>query len=189
MSYIITGDDIRVKTEGERKYWYLYIAGISVKRLQEKCSLEKFIEIAQNSLSRLTEKMIYKCIINSRWSSLNQRCYNGKYSTTPTNQFKSYKNKKIQLKMTKEEFTSWMLLNYNTYNDLKEKGEIPSIDRINPNGDYEISNIQMISLHENLEKRSGKTCRRMNRQEKEIAKDRNHQNYLKTKESMKDVEQ
>jgi hypothetical protein len=92
-------------------------------------------------------------------NSLNQRCVNGLYSnsksvkTSP--QFQSYHKKGITINMTKDEFTAWMMLMKPVHDRIIANGERSSIDRIDEKKGYEISNIQMISLHQNIENRYG----------------------------------
>ena len=66
---------------------------------------------------------------------------------------KAYKKNMVQNKLgdTLPEIVA--TLNSHFYNDiinLLERGENPSIDRIDPKGDYEIGNIRIIDLKENV---------------------------------------
>lgn len=108
---------------------------------------------------RLTK---FEKIINNRWCSINQRCVNGKYANAPSiqksPQIQSYHKKGIALNITKEEFTTWMLSVEDNFMLLLQNNKKPSIDRIDETKGYEIGNLQILSLHENIEKRIGKTC-------------------------------
>ena len=112
----------------------------------------------------------YETIIKNRWTNLNLRCVNGIYANAPsvkyTSQIKYYHNKGITLNMTKDEFVAWMYLMKPVHESIIAKGEKSSIDRIDENKGYSIDNIQMISLHENIEKRVGKTCHKGTVEEK-----------------------
>lgn len=123
----------------------------------------------------------YLQIINNRWSSLNQRCVNGKYTTSPSAkqcpQLKSYRAKGITIDMTFNEFREWMLANEELHNQIVASGEKSSIDRIDERIGYRLDNIQMISLHENIEKRYDKECERTT--DKETRKKWNRSQYIK----------
>lgn len=64
---------------------------------------------------------------------------NGKYPT--------YAN--IEIKMTREEFETWVNEFESQWNQIKESGDVPTIDRIDPEGHYEISNIRVLGRREN----------------------------------------
>lgn len=127
---------------------------------------EKFFEKYNcnwNGLCRGTKKLTdYDKVIHNRWSSINQRTSNGKYNSSNSAinspQYKSYHRKNITVNMTKDEFITWMLSVEETHNKIIATGQKSSIDRIDDNKGYEIGNLQLISLHENIEKRVGKIC-------------------------------
>lgn len=127
----------------------------------------------------------YTSIIKNRWNSINQRCVNGKYSKSTSvqysPQFQSYHKKNISINMTKEEFTNWMLSVEQIHNDIVSKGEKSSIDRIDESKGYEIGNLQLISLHSNIEKRYKTTCKIQPKEQKDKVKVRNQKYYLKNK--------
>lgn len=120
-------------------------------------------------------------IILNRWASLNQRCVNGKYTDSytaqNTPQIQSYQKKGIQLEMTYQEFKNWMLSVEQIHNQIVSKGENSSIDRIDDTKGYSPDNIQLISLHENIEKRYGKKCERV--EDKNKTKQKNKNQYIK----------
>lgn len=77
-----------------------------------------------------------KGYLTSIWNSLNQRCGKGPY-------------KEISLEMTKEQWRDFATPLLEKF--LQERPhETPSLDRINPNGNYSLDNIQIISYQENL---------------------------------------
>jgi len=74
------------------------------------------------------------------WYRINERAGN-KRGDCPT-----YAN--VEVKMTKEEFFIWARPRYEEWEKL-HPNVTPSINRIDPKGHYEISNIEMISWNEN----------------------------------------
>ena len=60
-----------------------------------------------------------------------------------------YYGKGIEIRMTKEEFYNWCERYKDLIENMYKNGEIPTVDRIDSNGHYEIQNIQIISLKEN----------------------------------------
>lgn len=119
----------------------------------------------------------YSFIIENRWRSINQRCINGCYKTPNAPQFQSYINKKITINMTKDEFATWMKSVEHIHNQIVEKGEKSSVDRIDDTKGYEIGNLQMISLHENIEKRIGMKCKKFPEESKGRKKASNQRIY------------
>lgn len=120
-------------------------------------------------------------IILNRWAALNQRCSNGRYTESytaqNTPQIQSYQKKGIQLELTFQEFKNWMLENEEKHNQIVASGENSSIDRIDEKKGYSLGNIQLISLHENIEKRYGKKCGSV--EDKEKTKQKNKNQYIK----------
>lgn len=72
-------------------------------------------------------------IIKSYWNSMNSRIKKG-----------SYLEKNIKVEWTFEEFTEWFNLRWGRFEEIKKAGEVPSIDRINSNANYCVSNCRMI---------------------------------------------
>lgn len=127
----------------------------------------------------------YSKIINNRWHSINQRCVNGLYSTSDSAlhspQFVSYHKKGITINLTREEFTDWMYSVEDIHNAIIESGDKSSIDRIDENRGYEIGNIQLLSLHANIEKRLGKKCDFVADDRKAAIKSKNARQYIRNK--------
>ena len=71
------------------------------------------------------------------WNTMNKRCQKGG----------AYK--KIEVKMTKEEWYEFVTPLIEDFLN-KRPDQTPSIDRINPDGHYETSNLRIISYQENL---------------------------------------
>jgi hypothetical protein len=77
------------------------------------------------------------------WYGIVARCEN-KNGKCPT-----YKN--VKLKMTRQEFLNWYKPERLKF-ELSRPGIIPSVDRIDNNGNYELSNLQLLSRSENTVK-------------------------------------
>lgn len=127
----------------------------------------------------------YSKIINNRWHSINQRCVNDLYSTSNSAlhspQFVSYHKRGITINMTREEFTNWMWSVKDIHDEIIRNGDKSSIDRIDEDRGYEVGNIQLISLHANIEKRLGKKCDFGAPDKKEAIKSKNARQYIKNK--------
>jgi len=72
-------------------------------------------------------------IIRYYWNSMRDRVKKG-----------IYLEKGIKIIWSFEEFSEWFEGNWELFHRIKEAGEIPSIDRIDSNGHYEVSNCRMI---------------------------------------------
>lgn len=135
---------------------------------------------------KLAKENPYEYIIQNRYKSLNQRCINGKYTTSPSAvscpQLKSYRDKGIELLMSYETFREWMLANEGVHNEIVARGEKSSIDRIDETLGYSIDNIQLISLHKNIEKRFGKKCEYQSENKKEQKKMENKIAYKRSRQ-------
>lgn len=80
----------------------------------------------------------------SRWGDIVKRC-NGN-----NERHLIYRILRIKLKLSKDEFYSFCDFNRRKIMGFYSAGETPSINRIDPNGHYELGNIEIISLRENL---------------------------------------
>lgn len=164
------------------EYFKTSVSAMPFIRTSKNRTQEQFLSAANEYYSKPeTHRLAYSKMVQNRWSALNQRCVNGKWSQTHTNQFKSYQRHQIELQMTKEEFTAWMESQKTRYFEILATGDVPSIDRIDNSAHYTISNIQLISRHENLEKRWGKECRIMTPEQKIRASVNNAKNYKRAK--------
>jgi hypothetical protein len=83
--------------------------------------------------------------IHTTWTNLNIRCSNGKYYK-PRKKNECYRS--IELRLTRDQFKNWCLDHKQTIESLDR----PSIDRIDKNEHYVLSNIQVIELAENIRK-------------------------------------
>lgn len=92
--------------------------------------------------------------IRYRWKDINKRTING---TQSKRVFRinnaSYLRKGIEVRMTRDEFKRFCLENERHIMALYASGDTPSIDRIDPNGHYEIGNIRILSLSQNRGRR------------------------------------
>jgi hypothetical protein len=187
-------NNVKVKKGIEVESYTVRVPGFWLQRDTSKISLESFLDIAdrlykektghyfagswQRSRGTVTAWDILK---HNRWSSIKQRCINTDYTrelkSRNTPQIMSYHAKNIKLEMTKDEFYTWMDGNYEKHQEIVVKGEVSSIDRIDDNIGYRVSNLQLISRHENIEKRIGKKCRYITEEEKISARERNARAY------------
>lgn len=87
-----------------------------------------------------------------RWTSINTRTINGSYPRWYDKINARYLKKGVRLEMTREEFNVFCELHKDLIENMYTNGQIPSIDRINPDGHYSINNIQIISFSENCRK-------------------------------------
>lgn len=185
----------RISIKGDQKF----NIDRKVETEKKKLSVDEFLKIANDkffgiygknfdpSLLRRRDLTKYDSIIWGRWASINQRTVNGKYNSSPSAlacpQLKSYRAKGITLNMTFGEFEVWMKSVEHIHNQIVEKGENSSVDRIDETKGYEIDNLQMISLHENIEKRIGKKCKRYPEENKQLKKESNHKIYQNAKKT------
>lgn len=103
-------------------------------------------------LSKFTDRGAYDYTVGV-WSSLNQRCVNGRYVNSPATirnkQQLSYLAKGIRLELTQEEFYTFTANNESLIASIISKGLKPSIDRIDPDKHYSLDNIRILELQLN----------------------------------------
>ena len=63
-----------------------------------------------------------------------------------------YLRRGIELRMTYEEFRDWCYTKREEIEQMYRNNEVPSIDRKDSNGHYEINNLQVIPFLENCRK-------------------------------------
>lgn len=73
------------------------------------------------------------------WHSMNRRCTIGHYSKLG-----------IEVKVTREQFNAWCDTNRRKIEHLYSAGKTPSIDRKNPDGHYELSNMRIMERWKNV---------------------------------------
>jgi len=81
-------------------------------------------------------------ILSKRYDAMRQRCVTGTG--------KRYKERGIELRMTREEFIQWGLAQEKDFRTL-------DVDRIDNDGHYELGNIRLATRSENLKNRSSTT--------------------------------
>lgn len=90
-------------------------------------------------------------IKSSYWATMNQRCINGNhFKDTPKNA--SYKRSNRMLELTKKDFNDWVDENWLEFELLYAQGKTPSIDRIDNTLGYNINNMRVVDLKENMAK-------------------------------------
>ena len=77
-------------------------------------------------------------IIKSYWHSMNSRVKKG-----------IYLEKGINVEWTFPEFSKWFNSKWGRFEEIKQAGEIPSIDRIDSNSNYCVNNCRMIPMSVN----------------------------------------
>lgn len=87
---------------------------------------------------------------SSRWGELNTRTINGTAVRLRGKSFSDYILKGTELRMGRKEFYSWCETQWPTIEGFYLRNETPSLDRIDPKGHYEITNLRVISLKENV---------------------------------------
>jgi hypothetical protein len=90
----------------------------------------------------------FKC---QTWGNIKRRTVNSKEFIN-FDRFKTYKNKGIELRMSKQEFYAWVDFVWPQIEALYQLGLTPSIDRIDNDGHYQLDNIQILELRENIAK-------------------------------------
>lgn len=84
------------------------------------------------------------------WGGINQRVVNPTHKITyHTKSNQRYLTKGIRLEMTKDQFYQWCDVQKETILGLYAQGKVPSIDRIDPSGNYSIDNIRILDMREN----------------------------------------
>ena len=101
-------------------------------------------------------KMSWRGFCGARWSRLNHRTINGSSPRWDCDSACHYLKKGVRLEMTYAEFRDWCETQkdviermYRDAEELKDNGLRPSLDRIDPDGHYSISNIQILSWSDN----------------------------------------
>lgn len=186
--------DVKTKKNG---YYGITKKNFRIVKKISSTSLEEFLKYANEEYvkkfgfeykglrnhGKPKEFKEYYTIIHNRWSSINQRCVNGKYTKSVSAQLSpqllAYRKKGITVDMTFDEFIDWMLENKELFYMIKAEGEIPSIDRIDSNLGYAIGNLRLIALHTNIEHRYNKECNYTNSLEREYNKEKNRLTYEK----------
>lgn len=198
---MFTEKDSNEITKDGYEYFQIAKSDFRIIRSKRKYTLETFLELANRLyVERFgreadyspkkketihTEADNYERIIRNRFASINQRAIGGKYcnnkSVVNNYQQRSYHKKGITLEMTKEEFHDWMMSVKHIHDQIVANGDRSSINRIDSRKGYSVDNLELISLHKNIEERYGFDCRRMTEEEllQKISHNRNR--YLKSR--------
>lgn len=86
------------------------------------------------------------------WQDINRRTVNGQFADMSNYRNKCYLENDVRVEMSKDEFYDFCETNKRKILKLYKEGHTPSIDRIDPTKNYEIGNIQVMSLSENVRK-------------------------------------
>lgn len=170
------GDCNVYKIQSRFKFLGVYVNFYIVRSIKQ-ISKEDFLELANEKFMKyygyepIFKVLEYKPkgkdsvdpflkMVRNRWSSLNQRCKDAKYSDNPSvknnPQAQSYQKRNITLEMTREEFFTWMYQNRELHEIIEASGDFSSIDRIDESKNYSLDNIQLIPLVKNIKKRFNK---------------------------------
>ena len=89
--------------------------------------------------------------INNVWHGINYRTINGIHFETgrKSRSNRLYITKGIEVRFTRNEFRMWCLKRLRRIRAIYATGKIPSVDRINPLGHYELHNLRIIPSHIN----------------------------------------
>lgn len=175
--------NVRFQKQDNYIFYRIQVKGFDLQRSTKNLSIEEFLEIANQKyfekfgieavsipkskevkLDPITKRPIseYERIIKNRFASINQRSIGGKYcnnkSVLKNNQQRSYHKKGITLEMTKQEFYDWMMSVKPIHDEIVARGDKSSINRIDSRKGYSVDNIELISLHKNIEERYGFEC-------------------------------
>ena len=196
---MFTEKNLKIVKEKNTNYFRISNKDFILVRSENSMSKEEFIALANKTyIERFGKEPVYMArncttrskeptdpymkVIRNRWASLNQRCVNGEYknseSVTKNFQQFSYHKKGITLDMTKDEFFAWMLSVKPIHDEIVSNGDRSSINRIDSRKGYSVDNIELISIHKNIEERYGFDCKRMTEEELTQKSIFNHNRYL-----------
>ena len=97
-------------------------------------------------------KGTWRWFVAKRWSSLNKRTINGSNPKWNDEVAGRYLRRQVRLEFTYREFMAWCEPQKAVIEDLYHTGQIPSLDRINPDKHYSLDNLQIIPFARNCEK-------------------------------------
>lgn len=193
--------NVKITKEKNTNYYRIFNKDFFISRSENTMSIDEFLDLANRTFIErfgfepvYTSRVVhtrsndpvdpYMRLIRSRWASINQRCINGVYNSSESviknYQQKSYHKKGIKLEMTKDEFIAWMMSVKDLHDEIIKNGDKSSINRIDSRKGYSIDNLELISLHRNLEEKFGFNCKYLTEQELLEASAKNHERYLKS---------
>jgi hypothetical protein len=89
---------------------------------------------------------------NKAWHRLNQRTVNGSHPRWQDARHAIYLRKGVELRITEEELRAIVEANWPRMQAMYDAGEKPSVDRVDPEGHYEPSNIRIITARQNAKR-------------------------------------
>lgn len=120
---------------------------------------ETFLLTNRKYLKNLKETNPCKYYADATWRTLNQRCVNGKYANAPSiqksYQMQSYHKKQILIQITQDELKQFWKDNESLVKSILASGGTPTIDRIDDNRHYTLSNMQILDRKANIHKSRG----------------------------------
>lgn len=109
---------------------------------------------------KLKHKHTWMEFFLKRWESMNKRTINGSAASLikppPKARDIPYLRRGTELRITRDEFKSWCFSQKDVIESIWQRGEVPSIDRIDHHGHYELGNLQVLTWAENSTKDSPK---------------------------------
>lgn len=195
--------NVRYQKQDNYIFYRIQVKGFDIQKSMNNLSIEEFLKIANQKyfdkfgieatsipktkevkLDPITKRPVseYEMIIKNRFSSINQRCKNGKYcnnkSVLKNNQHRSYHKKGIMLEMSFDEFRDWMMSVKHIHDEIVRNGDKSSINRIDNRKGYSVDNIELITLHKNIEERYGFECEYISEQNLSKKSVYNHNRYV-----------
>lgn len=134
------------------------------------------LELAKKATRARTkgELLYYQCMW---WSNINYRSVNGSRKVKHTH----YVKRGIRLCFNKEDFYRWVESQFPHIRRMFLAGETPSLDRIDTDGHYELKNVRVLSLSENILKGQTTGWQRTSRKVHVIYPDGTKKNFSSVK--------
>lgn len=89
----------------------------------------------------------------STWSSINGRTVNGCWPQFQNERYRYYFDKGVEVRLSRVQYRDWCESQAGVIDLIIANGDTPSIDRIDPDGHYELGNIRVIPLKLNLSRK------------------------------------
>lgn len=90
--------------------------------------------------------------MSERWGSMNERTVNGYYPRWDAPSYENYLRKGIRLEISREDFYTFCWKYRYKIERLFRTGQVPVIDRIDPDDHYRLGNLQIINRSQNSKK-------------------------------------
>jgi hypothetical protein len=101
---------------------------------------------------RIAHRQTLTGYASALWASLNGRTINGGHPQWQSEFAGCYLRRGVCLAITRVELFATVAAWWERIREMRAAGQIPSIDRIDPDGHYSVDNIRFIPLHENVRK-------------------------------------